>query len=112
MSEEVIQQVAAIATAKRQPDTFTFVYRNGNTPKPNIMHHITDLTGVDGEEIEISDPETQDPQQRFEEEQEHLEQEQLQIQCQEEQQQLDQGQKFINQDENIFHDSQEVPMGH
>ena len=44
MPEEVIQRVAAISAAEHQPNTLTFMDRNGHTVKPDIMHHDADPT--------------------------------------------------------------------
>ena len=44
MPEEVIQRVAVISASEHQPNTLTFMDRNGHTVKPDIMHHDADPT--------------------------------------------------------------------
>ena len=53
MLEEVIQWVAAISTAKHQPNALTFGQRNRNTTEPNIMYNEPNLEVVAGEKTEI-----------------------------------------------------------
>ena len=72
--QEVIQQVSVISAANHQPDALTFIDRNVNNTEPSIVHHESELAGVDVEG-------THDPQHIFDQEQEQnqkhpLEQEQ------------------------------------